>query len=155
MSLDHIPENITSEDCAADIMATIPLVMRFIQTEMRGQGSPHHLSVPQFRTLMFLYLNPGSSLSSLADHLGVTRPTASAIAERLVQRGFIDRREDPQERRAVVLTLTEEGRDRLQQMRQITRTKIAGMLVELSDEQLLYIGESLALLNQIFRESGN
>lgn len=154
MSSEQPSKGITPEQCAAEVMETIPLVMRFIRTEMRSQGAPS-LSVPQFRTLMFLYRHPGSSLSSLAEHLGVTRPTASALTERLVQRGFVNRTEHPKERRQVVLKLTEAGFDHLQQMRETTRKEIAKMFVNLSEAQQLRILDGLAVLSDVFEETAS
>ncbi len=152
MSSEQLSQGITPEQCAAEVMETIPLVMRVIRSKMRRHGSPS-LSVPQFRTLMFLYRHPGSSLSSLAEHLGVTRPTASAITERMVQGGFVDRREHPQERRQVVLKLTEAGLNHLQQIRQTARTDIAEMFADLSEAQRLYLVEGLAVLSKVFEET--
>lgn len=152
MSSEQLSKGVTPELCAAEIMETIPLVMRFIRAEMRSQGAPS-LSVPQFRTLMFLYRYPGSSLSSVAEHLGVTRPTASALTERLVQRGFVDRTEHPKERRQVVLKLTEVGFEHLQPIRERTRAKIAKMLVSLSEAQQLRIVEGLTVLSEVFEET--
>ncbi len=149
MSPEPPSKGITPERCATEVMETIPLVMRFIRAEMRSQGSPA-LSVPQFRTLTFLDRYPGSSLSSLADHLGVTRPTASAITERMVQQGFVDRTEHPKERRQVVLKLTESGSAHIQRIRKITRGKIAKIFVSLSEAQLLRVVEGLAILNDVF-----
>ena len=152
MNLEHLPKGINPETCAAEVMETIPLVMRFIRSQMRSQGEPN-LSVPQFRTMMFLYRHPDSSLSNVAEHLGVTRPTASVICDRLVQRSLIDRAEHPKQRRSVVLKLTETGCDRLQEMLLITRSKIADILAELSEEQLLRTVEGLGILNSVFKDS--
>src|SRR5215510_2417726 len=102
--------------CAGEIMETVPAVMRFLRTEMRHHGTPF-LSVPQFRVLVFLYRHPGASLSSVAEHLGVTCPTASVLVDRLVRRGLVDRTTYPQERRRVALTLTATGARHLQQAR--------------------------------------
>jgi DNA-binding MarR family transcriptional regulator len=149
MSSEKPAKDLTPERCAAQLMETVPLVMRFIRSEMRSQSSSL-LSVPQFRALGFLDRNPGSSLSDLADHLGVTRPTASAMTERLVQRGFVDRADHPQQRRQIVLKLTHDGTTYLNQMRQNTRTKIADLLTALSDEQLSEIAEGLSIIGQVF-----
>jgi DNA-binding MarR family transcriptional regulator len=130
-------------------METIPLVMRFIRSEMRSQ-SASLLSVPQFRALAFLDRHPGSSLSDLAEHLGVTRATASAMTERLVQRGFVDRTGHPKERRQVVLKLTIDGSTYLSQMRGVTRAKIAELLTTLSDVQLSQVEAGLTALVQVF-----
>ncbi len=154
MRSEQPPQGITPEQCATEVMEIIPLVMRCIRTEMRSQGSSS-LSVPQFRTLMFLYRHPGSSLSSLAEHLGVTRPTASALTERLVQRGFVDRTEHPKERRQVVLKLTEAGFEHLQQIRQTARSHFAELFVSLSEAQRLRIVEGLAVLNDVFAETAS
>jgi DNA-binding MarR family transcriptional regulator len=149
MNLEQSSTEITSERCATEVVEILPLVVGFIRSEMRNQGE-HSLSISQFRSLMFLYRYPGSSLSKLADYLGVTRPTASAICERLVQQSLIDRRDHPQERRSVVLRLTKTGRARLDEIRLLTCTKISSMFNELSEDQMLKMLEGLAILSDVF-----
>ncbi len=141
----------TPEHCALEVMETVPLVMRFIRAEMRRQGA-NELSVLQFRALGFLNRNPGASLSELAEHLGITRATASAIVERLVRRGLVNRTDDPQERRRLILTLTANGLELLQQARQATYSSVAGVLSELSEAKLLQVAQGLALLGEAFKE---
>src|SRR5271169_2944547 len=72
---------ITPELCASTVVDAVPLVNRF----MRSQVSKHlksAASMAQVRTLAYLTRNPGASLSELADHLCVTKATASATIER-------------------------------------------------------------------------
>lgn len=138
-----------SEDCAATVMDTVPLIMRFIRADMRAIGATT-LSVPQFRTLAFLDRHPGSSLSDLAEHLGVTPATASATVERLVQQSYVQREHHPQERRKVVLELTAAGNQHLQQARTQTRRQISTLLDSLTPEQVQQIEASLLLLKQAF-----
>lgn len=143
----------SAKDCAATVMETVPLVMRFIRADMRARGSYEEMSVPQFRTLAFLDCNPGASLSELAEHLGVTRATASANTERLVQRNFVHRCDHPEERRRVVLKLTEAGKQHLQETRQQSRAYIADLLNSLTEEEVALIEEGLTLLKQVFEKS--
>lgn len=152
MSLKQTSQKTTSKDCAAQVMETIPLVMRAIRADMRAIGSTT-LSVPQFRTLAFLDRHPGTSLSDLAEHLGVTRATASATIERLVQRNYVARNDHPQERRRVVLKLTEDGLHHLEQARKQTRDRIADLLNHLTQEQIFQIEEGLILLKQVFEHT--
>jgi DNA-binding MarR family transcriptional regulator len=49
-------------------------------------------------------------LHDLADRLGVTAPTASRAVDGLVEHGLLERRPDPDDRRAVRISLTAEGR---------------------------------------------
>jgi len=135
----------TPELCAREVMETVPLVMRFIRTEMRSRRAPS-LSVPQLHVLTFLRREPGAPLSSVAEHLGVTRSTASAIVDRLVRRKLVSRTAHPQERRCVVLTLTTAGAQHLQQARDAACAHIAQVLAGLSVADLLQVTEGLALL---------
>ncbi len=151
MSMEKPSQGVTPEWCAGILMESVPLVMRFIRAEMRSQ-SASVLTVPQFRALNFLDRYPGSSLSDLADHLGVTRATASSLIERLVQRGFVTRTEHPKERRHVVLKLTQAGIDHLQESRSRTRTEIAEVLGNLSDKQILDLAEGLTILSDVFQD---
>ena len=142
--------NVTPEQCATDLMETIHPIMQFVRTEMRSQREPT-LSVPQFRVLAFVNRHPGTSLSEVAEHLGVTRATASAMIERLVQRGLVDRSEYPQERRHIMLKLTELGGNHLQQMREVTRRKMTELLAQLRTEELAQISASLLILEKVFK----
>ncbi len=147
MSLDK-----PSEECAARVMETVPLLMRFIRAEMRSHSSDS-LSIPQLRSLAFLNRNPGASLSEVADHLGVTCATASTTIEKLVQRNLVQRTDNPQERRRVVLNLTKEGKLLLEQSQEKTRGEIAEILGSLTPEQVLHIESGLTLLKNVFEQT--
>ncbi|HYW22132.1 MAG TPA: MarR family transcriptional regulator [Nodularia sp. (in: cyanobacteria)] len=149
MKLDKPTQGATSSECAAKVMETIPLMMRFIRADMRVHSAAS-LSIPQLRSLAFLNRNPGASLSELAEHLGVTCATASATTERLVQRNLVQRIDDPQERRRVLLNLTDEGRHHLKQSQDQTRAHIAELLDHLTPEQISHIEEGLGLLKDVF-----
>jgi DNA-binding MarR family transcriptional regulator len=142
---------LTPELCAHEVMETVPVVMRFIRKEMRSRRGPA-LSVPQLRVLTFLSHVPGAPLASVTEHLGVSRSTASAIIDRLVRRKLVNRAEDPQERRCVVLTLTSAGAQHLQQARDATCTRLAKVLAGLSAADLLQVTEGLTLLGNAFKD---
>lgn len=141
-------------DCAREVMENVPVAMRFIRREMRREGAAG-LSVPQFRALLMLNQQPGASLSEVATHLGVTRPTASTIIERLVQQKLITREVDPTERRRVVLTLTAEGARRLERSRAHTHERVTQVLSQLSAAEQAQIAAALPLLGRVFREAGD
>ncbi len=144
---------ITPDACARAVMETVPTVMRFIRTEMRRNRAPS-LSVPQLRALAFLHHNPGACLFHVADHLGVTRPTASVIVDRLVRRGLLVRAEDPRERRRIALTLTPKGARHLEEARSATRSWMTNVLAPLPKATLRRIAEGVGLLGGAFLEVG-
>ena len=145
---------ITPELCAAEVIESVPLVMRFLRAQMRHLGAPL-LSVPQLRSLIFLNRYPGASLSEVAEHLGVTKATASAIVENLVQKGLVNRQDHPQERRRHVLTLSETGLQQLNAVREATRQSVASVLINLTNDDLLKIVEGITLLANAFKDNTN
>jgi DNA-binding MarR family transcriptional regulator len=97
---------------AAEALVTVvPRAMRQIRSVARS-GIPG-LSVPQFRALRYINRHPGSGLTPVAEHLGVSMPSASALIGRLAVAGFVERDLDPTERRRLALNLTPRGRDRI------------------------------------------
>jgi len=77
--------------CARGLLTGVPSVMRFIRYQMR-QHRQAELSVPQFRSLVFLSHNENASLSEMAEHLGLSLPATSRMVELLVKRGWMRRR---------------------------------------------------------------
>jgi DNA-binding MarR family transcriptional regulator len=143
-----------ADRCAQTVMEIIPRVMHAIREEMRRQGAPS-LSIPQLRTLAYLHRRPGSCLFPLAEHLGVTRPTASAIVERLVRRRLVNRSDDPRERRRVVLTLTPLGLRRFRLVRRSTQLRMAQALSKVSADRLRQIMHGVSLLGEPFKEASD
>ena len=72
------------------------------------------------------------------------------MVDRLVQRELVDRQEDPHERRQIMLKLTPMGSDRLEEMRNTTRQKIADLLDELTPKELGQVAIGLTLLGRVF-----
>ena len=58
-----------SRQTAEVVLDTVPATMRAIRGHMR-EGREEGVSVPQFRALLYVGRNPGTDLSSLAEHLG-------------------------------------------------------------------------------------
>ncbi|HET6464209.1 MAG TPA: MarR family winged helix-turn-helix transcriptional regulator [Nitrospiria bacterium] len=131
-------------------METVPMVMRFIRREMRGHGAPF-LSVAQLRTLVYVDRCPGTDLSGVADHLGVTPATASSVVNRLVRQGLVNRAAHPQKRRHVVLTLTRNGSQRLRHVRETVCSLVRKMLADRSASELQKILDGIALLGMVFK----
>lgn len=135
--------------CAAKVIDVVPAVMRCIHTEIRQQKSTY-LTIPQLRALAFLQTNACSSLTELAEYLGVTSASASTMVERLVQKEFVTRTEHPTLRRQVVICLTSAGEEHLQEVRQITRDRLADKIAHLPPEHLANLLNGLEELSQIF-----
>lgn len=79
-------------------------------TIFRNQvGEPLELRPVEYTVLTLIAENPGGSSARLARALAVTPPHITAIVDRLVQRGFVQRKASAEDRRAQVLTATRSG----------------------------------------------
>jgi DNA-binding MarR family transcriptional regulator len=69
------------------------------------------VTLVQLRALVVLTSRGPANLSTLAEALGVHASNASRTCEALVSMGLIDRRDDPNDRRNVVLAPRDRGRE--------------------------------------------
>jgi DNA-binding MarR family transcriptional regulator len=87
----------------------------FFMAARRARGraasdpSPDGLSLAQYHVLEPLGSGPRTN-RELAESAGISAPTVTRMVDGLLQRGLVTRIDDPLDRRAVVISLTEEGR---------------------------------------------
>lgn len=141
----------TLDTCTHEIMDTIPVIMQAIRVEMRrGRGTA--ISVPQFRALRFIQRSPDSSLSSLAEYLGLTPPSASKLVDGLVKQKFVIRKTSAADRRKVTLGLNPAGAALVDTARANARASLARKLKSLSDEDLQAVSRALKILRPLFAQ---
>jgi len=135
--------------CAHELMDTAPRIMQTIRVEMRrGRGSD--ISIPQFRTLAFIQRNADSSLSSLAEHLGLTLPSVSKLVDGLVKQKLIVRQESKTDRRRLTLGLSSTGLSIVKTARANAQANLAKKLASLSSPELDTIYQAMQSLRPIF-----
>ncbi len=137
------------DDCARELLATLPAVMRFIRTHMR-QYHRAELTEPQFRTLVFLSHNGDSTLSALAEFLALSPPAASRMVDLLVKRGLIDRQTPSSNRRRVSLSLTALGKEKFQTALAATQAAMTKNFQILSSQERGLTREALRALSRVF-----
>lgn len=139
----------TPGHCAADVLSGVPAVMRYIRQEMRAQRRSR-LSVPQFRALIFATVHKNSSLSDMADHLGLSLPAASRMADLLVRRGLLERRPGTGDRRRVSLSATRRGKADFQRARHATQSALAKKLAGITAAERSAIAAAMRVLGRVF-----
>ncbi len=141
--------NFSSQQCASALVDVIPQVMRIIRTEMRSFRDPN-LTIPEFRTMVWIEHHPGKTISDAAEHVGVGLPTMSKIIEHLVQRDYVTRRESLDDRRCMALDLTQEGAATLKNAHQVTQQRLAARLENLTSGDRQAVVEVMQLLKAVF-----
>ena len=144
-------ENISHSELesAALLMEVVPRVMQRIRTEMRSSRAPG-LTVPELRTLIYLYRHEGVSLSEVAEHIGLKLPSMSKTVEALVARKLVIRRSLADDRRYISLRLSAQGLAELRRTRRITEARLAEALSVIPPEQQATVIEALKVLGQVF-----
>jgi DNA-binding MarR family transcriptional regulator len=141
----------TADQVAITILETLPPSMRAIREQMRA-GRVDGMSVAQFRLLIFVRRNPGTSLSPLAEHLATSLPAASQLVERLVQIGLLTRGPHPESRRRIEVHLTPAGAAALAQCDARTRAWLCDRLSGLDEADLERIEGSLRELSGLLAD---
>jgi DNA-binding MarR family transcriptional regulator len=72
----------------------------------------------------------------LAEALDVSDASATGIVDRMEKRGFIERRHGTEDRREVLVHLTDAGANVFHELQQRRRARLALMVDELTDEEL-------------------
>ena len=140
---------VSTEECARAILDVTPLIMRSIRNEMRSNRSPD-LTVPQFRTLIYIRNHASASLTDVSEHLGLTLSSTSKLVDGLVRRLLVERSDAPQDRRRMIIKLTASGNASLDQAIECTLERVSDTIGSLPEAQRLQIFDAMQLLGQLF-----
>ena len=137
----------TPEALAEDLVALMTYVHRTSGNGFYALVEELDLSFTQVKALHVLD-NPDDvvSVKDLADLLGLSFPAASRTVEGLLRRGYLERREDAQDRRVKRVSLTPSG-TRL--VLKLNRERVAGLqefATSLSERQRRRLSGALASL---------
>ena len=88
-------------------------------------------------------------MSEISERFEVTPAAASQLVDKLVQNGFIVREEDPKDRRAKMLNLTDKGRDLVQQGIEERYRWMDQLSGRLTEAESIQISEALDILTRV------
>ena len=91
------------------------------------------VTLTQFRTLVVLDGREEINLNTLADLLSVTSSTAMRMVNRLLAAGLVTRRDNPTNRREVLLGVTAEGRRLVRQVTDRRREEITRIVSDMPE----------------------
>ncbi|MCC6626952.1 MAG: MarR family transcriptional regulator [Chloroflexi bacterium] len=104
------------------------------------------LSMAQTKVLFVLHHDGPARVSHLADALDVSAPSMTGTLERLVRQGLVERRDDPSDRRLVIIAPTAAGQALVERLQQGRRAQLQAALAHLDLEALAELERGLAAL---------
>lgn len=98
-------------------------------------GKSYAVTPPQWGALSLLIEQDGLTIGAISQKRGVDPPTITGIIKRLEQSGLVERRHDLEDRRQVMVYLTDEGRDIMRYLPQATAAFNEIMMKGFSEDQ--------------------
>jgi DNA-binding MarR family transcriptional regulator len=110
--------------------------------------APLGLTPPHAGILRAIATNPGQSQQALSGLLGLLPSRVVAYVDELENRGYVERRRNPEDRRLHALHLTESGEQLMQQLSELFRQHDRTITAGLNSEQRAMLNDLLATLAQ-------
>ncbi len=104
------------------------------------------ISVAQLHILYTLRRNGQMPMSRLAEVLNVSLSNATGLIDRIEERGFVDRTRVPEDRRVVLIRVTEAGERMLTEIDALSDELLRSVLGHLDRSKLAGVGQAVAAL---------
>ncbi|MFN2519420.1 MAG: MarR family winged helix-turn-helix transcriptional regulator [Candidatus Limnocylindria bacterium] len=144
--LSEIAPSAGDLDLAKQVRGLLPRLGRLWSQTLREAGGP---SIVRVRVLAVLNDKGPTRAGELAHLCGATPSAVSELIDGLVSEEQVSREDDPRDRRAVVLALTDRGRAELIRVEDLMTSRLLRSLEGLTPAQRTRLRTSLADLNQI------
>lgn len=110
------------------------------------------LSMPQFSILIQLHFRGVCGMSEVSERFEITPAAASQLVDKLVQNGLVQREEDPHDRRAKCLNLTDKGRELIQRNIEERYRWVDKLAEKLTEEERTKVTEALEIMTKAGKE---
>lgn len=134
---------------ATALRISVTRLARRLRTERTAPGLEPGLSDTQLAALAALEHHGSMTQGGLAEHEKVQPPSMTRVIATLENRGLVSRAPHPTDRRQVVLTITDHGRELVRQSRRLREAWLARRLAELSPEERAALRASAPVLEKL------
>jgi DNA-binding MarR family transcriptional regulator len=112
------------------------------------------LTLAQLKAIYVVAAAGPLSMGALSERLGLALSTTSGTVDRLVRRGLLERSEDPRDRRQVFVRATNDAREQIEHMSELSRARMRDLLVRLpSNADVETIERAISLLTDAVADS--
>ena len=135
----------TREDISKSMAQLMPAIIQGVHL---GFLAKRNITHTQFFVLIAIHSNGRCPMRTLAANMHVSMPTVSGIIDRLVKAGFVQRIEDLQDRRQVVVELSAKGRQFIEQFKSVVSLRWAEVLQSLDAKEVEAFGNVIGKLRE-------
>jgi DNA-binding MarR family transcriptional regulator len=119
-----------------------------VQKSEIAQLAQYNLTLPQFDVLAQLHREQGITQQALADRLFVTKGNVCGLMDRMMEQDLVERRADPQDRRAYMLHLTPKGKQLIEKVLPPHGQIVAAQMEKLAPEKQKQLLDLLSELDR-------
>jgi MarR family transcriptional regulator, organic hydroperoxide resistance regulator len=94
------------------------------------------MTIAQLKSMFFIAAKGKTNFKKLADALGVTPPNITGIIDRLVEQGLVSRTENAEDRRIMLLQVTEKGQELVDNLQENKYHKMRNLMTNMSEDEL-------------------
>ena len=143
-----------SQPSSDEALAAYRKLHRALLTSSASKWRDLDISMQQLRAMFFLRDEEEATVGRLAELFGFGLPAASLLADRLVRAGYVERREDPADRRRVLLSLTRAGVRLVTDLREGSHSVLRRWMSSLSPEDLAALTRGWRALAEVASRHG-
>ena len=141
-----------SQTHPADVIDEVVAAFDALMHRLADNHAPEFLEIdvtmPQAKLLYLLGAGGDLHMSALVTRLGVSLSTVSGLVDRVVDHGLATRRDDPADRRQVVVGLTPDGAAFIDRFRELNARQMRELLELLDPIELDQVRGALAALGR-------
>jgi DNA-binding MarR family transcriptional regulator len=130
-----------------ELLANLNALRRMVMRHRASYLKQRNLTHSQMWVLHVVQAHDGIKVKEIADLLGITGSAATQLADALVKKGYLSRERSPEDRRALKVRLSEQGKKQVC----VPQTEHLGKLFDVLDdgELLQYCELSKKIINRI------
>jgi DNA-binding MarR family transcriptional regulator len=136
-----------------DVLINIRKIVRSLNLESKRIQKEFGISIPQLLCMDFLAMQPNfqSTTTAIAQYLNLNLSTVTGIVGRLENKSYVARLPKSGDKRINLITLTAKGSKLLENSPELMHQQLSKKLVNIPENQLVALKDSLQLLVYIFR----
>ena len=123
-----------------------------IEESVIKQNEYQNITTNDMHVIEAIGMREPKNMTAVARSLMVTTGTLTIAVNGLVKKGFVERSRSEEDRRVVLVSLTDKGRKAYVSHQRFHEEMVEAVTDELSDEEQVVLEKALSRLNRFFRE---
>jgi DNA-binding MarR family transcriptional regulator len=130
------------------LMSAAKVIQRYIEKKIEGYKPLQNLSGPRIGVLFVVHKSGAIRLGDLAAKLDIAARTATDMVDGLERDGFLRRRPDPTDRRALLVELTPEAHSKFEKIAKLKTSFVKDVFGHFSEQERNQLVDLLSRLKE-------